>query len=489
MNVALSERKGPIVGSVVALVALAMLVAVEGDWGTAYGQTVPVGPAEPLLVIGVLPATGLPGLPTIDITAGDGGGTVPAARGQAVINTGAGAPVQASISVPSPGDAPVGVIVQPRALEALVSPELLPPGFEPIGALKVQVARTDTGQPVTEHRRPIIVELSITDAMLAAADNDPNRLGMLRINPGTGQVERLPCVADLTTRRLICQTTRTSVFAVVTLPPEEAARSVVQADIRYFPQTFFRIDDDQFFDYFHKRGGVNTFGYPVSRTFILDGMPTQVFQRHVMQLGPDGSVRTLNLLDPGLMPFTTINFSTFPAVDEGVKAETPLVGEPDYGQRIIEFVRQNAPDEFEGLPVNFFQTFMSTVKCSDAFPDGPCQEDLLPLLNLEIWGAPTSRPARDPHNANFIYLRFQRGIMHFDATTGVTQGLLLADYFKSILTGRNLPDDLAQQARGSRFFRQYLDIGRAGLVDPAALPGSDLKNAFELDTPRVLLRP
>jgi len=56
-----------------------------------------------------------------------------------------------------------------------------------------------------------------------------------------------------------------------------------------------------------------------------------------------------------------------------------------------------------------------------------CQQNLIPLLNLQIWGAPTSQPAYDPANRNFIYQRFQRSIMHYDSTCNCNQGLLLDD--------------------------------------------------------------
>ena len=42
-------------------------------------------------------------------------------------------------------------------------------------------------------------------------------------------------------------------------------------DPQFFPQTNFRIDNAQFWDYFQKRGGVANFGYPVSRTFTFLG--------------------------------------------------------------------------------------------------------------------------------------------------------------------------------------------------------------------------
>ena len=47
---------------------------------------------------------------------------------------------------------------------------------------------------------------------------------------------------------------------------------------------------------------------------------------------------------------------------------------------------------------------------------------------------PTSRPMHDPNNPGFIYQRFQRGIMHYDKGCGCTQGLLLADYVKALIT-------------------------------------------------------
>jgi hypothetical protein len=69
----------------------------------------------------------------------------------------------------------------------------------------------------------------------------------------------------------------------------------------------------------------------------------------------------------------------------------------------------------------------------------------------------------------------------YDATTGLTQGLLLADYLKSVITGRNLPVDLEQQAKAGRFYRQY-DPGLPGsLARPQLLPGTVLTGAFDRD--------
>src|SRR5579859_2407227 len=249
-------------------------------------------------------------------------------------------------------------------------------------------------------------------------------------------------------------------------------------DQRFFSQTGYRVDMDPFWSFFQARGGVQTFGYPVSRSFKLDGFPVQIFQRIVMQLQPDGSVATLNLLDPGLMPYTHINGSSFPAPDPTIVSQTPTVNDPDYATKIIQFTRDNAPDVLDGNNVNFFQTFSRTVSYDAAFPNGDGPQSLVPLFDLQIWGAPTSKPEVDPNNHNFIYLRFQRGIMHFDKNCNCTQGLLLADYLKSILTGQNLPPDLDAQARTSKYYKQYAPGQPLSIARPAELVGSDLSNAF-----------
>jgi hypothetical protein len=248
-----------------------------------------------------------------------------------------------------------------------------------------------------------------------------------------------------------------------------------QSDSRFFPETGYRISNDQFWDFFQKRGGLRTFGYPVSRDMTLRGFPVQIFQRVVMQLTPTG-VQTLNLLDDGYLPYTTINGSTFPAPDEALRKATPNASDSD---KLVEFVKQNAPDTWEGKPVNFFKTFSSTVTYEDAFPRGDGPSSLLPLINLEIWGAPTSKPERDPNNHNFIYLRFQRGIMHYDDACKCTQGLLLADYLKALMSGENLPADLAAQAAGSDLYLAYDDSAGNGLSNKASLTATNLKDAFD----------
>jgi polysaccharide biosynthesis protein PslG len=241
-----------------------------------------------------------------------------------------------------------------------------------------------------------------------------------------------------------------------------------QADPRLFAQTGYRIDRDSFWDYFSSRGGVTTFGYPASRDFRFLGCTSQFFQRVVMQQCDAQGVGTLNLLDDGLLPYTMINGSTFPAVDATLKASTPRVTDPNYASAILRFVGNNAQDTFDGQPVNFLETFNTTLDAEVAGTDDP---GMLGLLALEVWGAPTSKPAYDPANRNFIYQRFQRGIMHYDKTCGCTQGLLLADYLKALLTGEGLPPDLATQAARSSLLYAATPVGQA----PA---GTVFGNAF-----------
>ncbi|HEY1293252.1 MAG TPA: hypothetical protein VGJ60_09240 [Chloroflexota bacterium] len=229
-------------------------------------------------------------------------------------------------------------------------------------------------------------------------------------------------------------------------------------DDRYFSQTGFRIDDDAIWSFFQQYGGVQTFGYPTSRMMTFLGCPVQMFQRQIIQVCQGQSPALINLLDPEIFPYTTVNGSTFPAADTTLKNNTPQVGSPTYATDIVNFIQQNVPDTFAGQPVNFQQHFNTTG-------------------GLTIWGAVISQPAPDPANSNFIYQRFQRGIMHYIAGTG-TESILLADYFKGILMGQNLPADLQSQAQESKFFKQYCPGQAQWLCRPNDLPATDMTFAF-----------
>jgi hypothetical protein len=232
---------------------------------------------------------------------------------------------------------------------------------------------------------------------------------------------------------------------------------------RLFAETGFSIADDAFWDYFNKRGGLRTFGYPVSRKFRLLGTEVQIFQRRIMQKQPNGQVGLLNVLDQEFMPYSSFNNAKVPPLDAALVATAPP---PGSAAGVLEFVRRVAPDEWQGYNVAFQQAFATSVTAAEV--GAPAA--LLPGFQLELWGIPTSAPQVDPGNANFVYQRWQRGVMHHDRATGLTQGLLLADYFKAILTGENLPADVASAAATSRFFQ--------AAQRPGALPDTDFANAF-----------
>jgi hypothetical protein len=200
-----------------------------------------------------------------------------------------------------------------------------------------------------------------------------------------------------------------------------------------------------------------------------------------MQLMPDGRVTTMNLLQEGLMPVTRVNGSTFPANDTGMASAAPQVGQANYAEAVVNFVRDNSPNEFNGQPTNFFNTFVNTVDLATAFPGGGGNPSLLPLLNLEIWGVPTSRPAADPANSGFIYQRFQRSIMHYQSSCRCTERILLANWFKTVITGDGLPSDLAEGMAGTPFIRQYSPGSPNWLARPSELTGTNMTDAFTPD--------
>ena len=78
---------------------------------------------------------------------------------------------------------------------------------------------------------------------------------------------------------------------------------------------------------------------------------------------------------------------------------------------------------------------------------------------------PRSAPTADPNNPNFIYQRFQNGILMADATSGAVGPLPLGEYFKAILTGQNLPPDLAADASTSPLYRSIDTADEAFVPD------------------------
>jgi hypothetical protein len=223
---------------------------------------------------------------------------------------------------------------------------------------------------------------------------------------------------------------------------------------------------------------VATFGYPISRAFTLNmtrhlRCSTQLFQRQVLQQCEGGPVQRLNLLDPDVLPVTQINGSIFPAHEPQVASAAPPPDTPNHAAAVLAHLRRTVPDTVDGLPVRFLAQFMT------AMPGTRGDPALVVLANLELWGFPTSRPMRDPNNPAYIYQRFQRGIMHYDHRTRATEAILFGHWFKTILTGENLPPDLEAQVASSPWLRQYCPDTSRWVCRPDELPGTDLTLAFE----------
>jgi hypothetical protein len=253
-------------------------------------------------------------------------------------------------------------------------------------------------------------------------------------------------------------------------------------DPGFFPATGYRIASPESLAYFQHRGGVRTFGYPVSNEFPLLGQRVQIFQRQMLQLAADGTVNTVNILDPDVLPITKIDGLSLPPADPELLGAAPIPGSDNYATQALAFINIYVPDSWNGLNVNFQTTFLNTVTCADAFGGDPCDESELPAFALELWGLPTSLPTSDPLNADFVYQRFQKGVMHFSRATGFTQGLLLGDWLKRIMIGVDLSPDIGTDVRHSRFFAQYAPSRPLALDRPSDLPDTSLAQAFRADT-------
>jgi hypothetical protein len=253
-------------------------------------------------------------------------------------------------------------------------------------------------------------------------------------------------------------------------------------DPAFFPATGYRIGSPALLTYFQNRGGVRTFGYPVSNEFPLLGKRVQLFQRQMLEIGQDGAVTPANILDPDVLPIARIDGLNLPTTDADLVGSAPTPASPEYAAQAISFISVYVPDEWNGQPVKFQTTFLNTVSCADAFGTDPCDESLLPVFALEMWGLPTSLPTSDPINPDFVYQRFQRGIMHFSRATGLTQGLLLGDWLKRVMIGVDLSPDIGSEVRRSRFFAQYAPTRPLALDRPIDLPDTSLAQAFRADT-------
>jgi hypothetical protein len=96
---------------------------------------------------------------------------------------------------------------------------------------------------------------------------------------------------------------------------------------------------------------------------------------------------------------------TIPAVDPALVFVAPTPDQPNYDARLQAFLSATVPDAWNGQPVQFLSTLNDT--------------------GVDVLGLPTSEPAADPHNPQFVYQRFQNGVLFYNAADGSTSILPL----------------------------------------------------------------
>lgn len=245
-----------------------------------------------------------------------------------------------------------------------------------------------------------------------------------------------------------------------------------------FPETGFAVADGPIGSYFTARGGARTFGPPISNPFPLLGATVQIFRNHMLKVETNGTVTTVDLFGMNAVPFRNVGGVVVPEVDPYLIATAPVPGTPDYAARVQAFIQETAPDQWEGLPVGFFQAFKGTVRTEDAFPAGGGEAALLPLFAQEIWGVPTTRAVRDAQNPDAVVQRWERGVMIWSRSTGSVSTVPLGEAFKSVLTGEGLTQERIAVSDGSQFRLQYAPAAPGGVARPADLPNTVLVGAF-----------
>ena len=261
-------------------------------------------------------------------------------------------------------------------------------------------------------------------------------------------------------------------LAPLVVPPDAAVRAGP-----VFPETGFAVADGPIGNYFTARGGVRTFGPPISNAFPLLGSTVQLFRNHLLKVETDGTVTTVNLFELNAVPSRNVNGVVVPEIDPFLVASAPVPGTPEYAARVLTFIQETAPDQWEGMPVGFYQAFLGTVRAEDALPGGG-EVGLLPLFSHEVWGVPVSRPVRDVQNPDSIVQRWERGVMFWNRASASVATVPLGEAFKSLLTGEGLGPERIEASSSSQFLLQYAPNAPGGVARPAELPNTVLAGAF-----------
>ena len=115
----------------------------------------------------------------------------------------------------------------------------------------------------------------------------------------------------------------------------------------------------------------------------------------------------VGLLAPGAaMAAGPLDGLTVPQADPALAFVAPSPDQPNYDARLQAFLEVTVPDTWNDMPVAFLSTLNDT--------------------GVDVLGTPTSLPKADPNNPNFVYQRFQNGVLFNNATDGMTSVLPLA---------------------------------------------------------------
>jgi hypothetical protein len=119
-----------------------------------------------------------------------------------------------------------------------------------------------------------------------------------------------------------------------------------------------------------------------------------------------GAALIFGLLTPtAAMAAGPLDGLTLPAADPALAFVTPTPDQPNYDARLQAFLEITVPDTWNGMPVAFLSTLNDT--------------------GVDVLGVPTSAPKADPNNPDFVYQRFQNGLLFYNATDGTTSVLAL----------------------------------------------------------------
>ena len=107
------------------------------------------------------------------------------------------------------------------------------------------------------------------------------------------------------------------------------------------------------------------------------------------------------LVTPGVVSAASpLDGLTLPTSDPALVFVAPTPDQPNYDARLATFLQATVPDQWNGQPVEFLSTLSST--------------------GVDVLGPPTSQPAADPNNPNFVYQRFQNGVLFYNGSDQTT---------------------------------------------------------------------